>query len=201
MKTMKINLKSLALVALVFTAVFAVSCNKEDFAPEQSFSSEVELKKGRSVAPGTQSIAEIAIGAGFSELVNALVHVDTELGTTLVDMFLNGKDQYTVFAPTNDAFHALYAFLGVDGITEVDAELVKSVLFYHVAEGRRAANSVVPPVRPRSVETLLGVAFTVDSNGMITAVGNTANIVAADISASNGIIHVIDAVILPISVE
>lgn len=202
MKTMKMNFKSLALVALVFTAVFAVSCNKEDFAPEQSFTTEeVDLKKGRALAPGTSSIAQIAIGAGFSELVNALVHVDTELNTSLVDMFMNGTDQYTVFAPTNDAFEALYEFLGVDGITEVDAELVKNVLFYHVTEGRRASNSVVPPVRPRSIETLLGVAFTVDSNGMITAVGNTANIVAADISASNGIIHVIDTVILPISME
>lgn len=72
------------------------------------------------------------------------------------------------------------------------------VLLYHVTEGRRAANSVVPPVKDRTIETLLGSTFTVSSNGMITAVGNSASIVKADISASNGVIHVIDTVILPI---
>jgi len=148
--------------------------------------------------PGDQSIASIAIGAGFTELVGALSYVDDELDAGLVDLFLNGTDQYTVFAPTNDAFLALYEAFEVDEITEIDAGLVLDVLFYHVTEGRRASNSVVPPMKPRKIETLLGVSFSVDRDAMITAVGNTAYIVAPDISASNGIIHVIDAVILPI---
>ena len=148
--------------------------------------------------PGDQSIAAIAINDGFTELIGALSYVDDELDAGLVDLFLNGTDQYTVFAPTNDAFLALYEALGVDEITEVDAGLVLDVLFYHVTEGRRASNSVVPPMKPRKIETLLGVSFSVDRDAMITAVGNTAYIVAPDISASNGIIHVIDAVILPI---
>lgn len=203
MKTLKMNLKSFALIALVSTAVFAVSCNKEDdfVQAESAIFDEPMLKGGRSVAPGTQSIAAIAIGAGFSELVSALAYVDAELETGLVELFMNGKDQYTVFAPTNQAFENLYTALGIDDITDLPAELVKDVLFYHVTEGRRASNSVVPPVRFRNIDTLLGVPFTVDTNGKITAVGNTANIVAADISASNGIIHVIDAVILPIQVN
>lgn len=148
---------------------------------------------------GTESIAGIAIGAGFSELVEALVYVDQELNAGLVDLFSNGKDQYTVFAPTNDAFEALYSALGIDDITDLDAELVLNVLLYHVTEGRRGANSVVPPVKAREIETLLGETFTVDSMGKITAIGNTASIAAADISAKNGIIHVIDTVILPIN--
>jgi len=73
------------------------------------------------------------------------------------------------------------------------------VLLYHVVEGRRAANSVVPKKNNKNISTLLGVDFTVSPQAQITAVGNTANIVAADISASNGIIHVIDTVILPIN--
>ena len=148
---------------------------------------------------GHESIAEVAIGAGFSELVEALSFVDAELDAGLVNLFLNGKDQYTVFAPTNDAFEALYGALGVGDITDLPAELVLDVLFYHVTEGRRASNSVLPKSGVRTIETLLGETFTVDSNGMIKAIGNEANIAAADVSASNGIIHVIDAVILPIN--
>lgn len=59
-------------------------------------------------------------------------------------------------------------------------------------------NSVVPKQKPRVIETLLGETFAVNKDLSIDAVGNTANITAADISASNGIIHLIDAVILPI---
>ncbi len=153
----------------------------------------------RAPAPGDQSIAEIAIEAGFTELVGALVYVDEELDAGLVDLFLNGTDQYTVFAPTNEAFFALYGALGVDEITDLPAELVLDVLLYHVTEGRRAANSVVPPVRDRKITTLLGATFTVDRNAVITDIaGQEVNIVAANISASNGIIHVIDTVLLPL---
>jgi uncharacterized surface protein with fasciclin (FAS1) repeats len=149
--------------------------------------------------PGADSIAQIAIDAGFSELVGALVYVDTELDAGLVDLFMNGTDQYTVFAPTNAAFEALYLFLGIDGITDLPPELVLDVLLYHVTEGRRAANSVVPPARPRVITTLLGATFTVDRNAVITDLfGQHANIIGANISASNGIIHVIDTVILPL---
>ena len=154
----------------------------------------------RAPAPGPDPIAQIATDAGFSELVGALVYVDGELGTDLVGTFSTGTDQYTVFAPTNDAFEALYEALEVDGITDLPAELVADVLLYHVAEGRRAANSVVPPVRPRSVTTLLGASFSVDRNAVITDVaGQQINIVAPNISASNGIIHVVNGVLLPIS--
>jgi uncharacterized surface protein with fasciclin (FAS1) repeats len=115
-----------------------------------------------------------------------------------VNLFLNGKEQYTVFAPTDDAFDALYGALEIDAITDLPAELVLNVLLYHVTEGRRIAKSVVPPKKDRKIETLLGETFSVTSGGEIKAIGNTANIFAADISASNGIIHIIDAVILPI---
>jgi uncharacterized surface protein with fasciclin (FAS1) repeats len=159
----------------------------------------IEALYARAPAPGAQSIAAIAIAAGFTELVGALVYVDEELDAGLVELFLNGTDQYTVFAPTNEAFEDLYDFLGITEISDLPPELVLDVLLYHVTEGRRAANSVVPPVRPRSITTLLGATFSVDRNGVITDIaGQKVNIVAADISASNGIIHVIDTVLLPL---
>ena len=202
MKTMKMNLRNLALVAVVALGLITVSCDKQDdmFQDQNSSVQNADLKKGKAVSPGEKSIAAIAIEAGFSELVSALVYVDGAITPSpgLVNLFLNGTDQYTVFAPTNQAFMNLYDALSVEKISDLPADLVLNVLLYHVTEGRRAANSVVPPVNPRTIETLLGSSFSVDKSGMITAVGNTATIVTPNISASNGIIHVIDAVILPI---
>ena len=190
------------IMMLSAVVLIAASCEKEDPVimdnPEISDPSMMEVLKGAPVRGG-ESIAEIAINANFDELVSALIYVDEELNAGLVDLFLNRTDQYTVFAPTNEAFEALYETFGVDMISKLPAQTVYNVLLYHVTEGRRASNSVVPPVRPRTIETLLGESFSVDKNGMITAIGNTASIVAADISASNGIIHVIDTVILPIN--
>ena len=153
----------------------------------------------RAPAPGPDSIAKIAIDAGFTELVGALVYVDEELDTSLVELFSEGTDQYTVFAPTNEAFEDLYDFLGIDKISDLPPELVLDVLLYHVVEGRRAANSVVPPRMDRTMTTLLGATFSVDRTGTITDLfGQEAAIVAPNISASNGVIHVIDTVILPL---
>ena len=154
----------------------------------------------RAPAPGADSIAEIAIDAGFTELVGALAYVDEELDAGLVDLFLNGTDQYTVFAPTNDAFENLYDFLNIDEISDLPPELVLDVLRYHVVEGRRAANSVVPPRMDRTMTTLLGATFSVDRTGTITDLfGNEVEILDPNISASNGIIHVVDTVLLPLS--
>nr|WP_319511498.1 fasciclin domain-containing protein [uncultured Draconibacterium sp.] len=206
-----VSLRNLAFVAALIVSMAFISCEKEndDYIPQNEFSDDTALKAGKALPPGDASIAAIAIEAGFSELVGALFYVDGELGTELVDMFLNGTDQYTVFAPTNDAFQALYdseeleSLLGteVNGINDIPAEVVLNVLLYHVTDGRRAANSVVPKKNPKTIETLLeGATFMVDKDLKIWAVGNSANLVtpSVNISASNGIIHVIDAVILPI---
>jgi uncharacterized surface protein with fasciclin (FAS1) repeats len=161
-------------------------------------------------ARGTQPIAAIAINAGFSELVGALTYVDAQLNTGLVDLFLNGKDQYTVFAPTNQAFANLYGLLSgvlgttIDEITDVPASTVLAVLQYHVVEGRRFSGSVVPRLNERVITPLLGESFWVRSDLTIrdglTGLRTDAAIVSADLSASNGIIHVIDEVIVPASV-
>jgi uncharacterized surface protein with fasciclin (FAS1) repeats len=202
MKTLRSNSKSLAIAMILSVAIFAASCNKDEATAPNNVTASETLKNGNGApAPGDKSIAQIAIENGFSELVNALTYVDTALDAGLVELFLNGKDQYTVFAPTNDAFFNLYGALEVDEITDLPAPLVLDVLYYHVTEGRRASNSVVPKRGIRTIQTLLGESFSVDPQAMITAIGNTAYITAPDISASNGIVHIIDAVILPIEVE
>lgn len=175
--------------------------------------SELAVSESRAPAPGTDPIAAIAIDNGnFTQLVAALSYVDDALETGLVDLFLNGTDQYTVFAPTDDAFEGLYGLLSVvlgstvDEITDVPAEVVLDVLLYHVTEGRRAANSVVPKKGERTITPLLGETFGVRPDLTIrdglsgSGLRDDASIAAPNISASNGIIHVITQVIVPPSV-
>lgn len=174
------------------------------------------------VAPGSQSIAEIvseaasADPAEFSLLLDAVSYIaETNPDSALVAGLFD-NDQYTVFAPTDQAFLALVG--AVAGLLDQDilndegpfaaiddllgAGTVEAVVSYHVTEGRRASNSVVPPRRDRVITTLLdGATFSVSPSGVITAVGSTAIIGPANISASNGVIHVVDAVLLPIDLE
>lgn len=210
MKTNNFNLfgmlKAFTLIAAI--SIGTISCDNQEIdgindvnssKPPlgNNFNSTNKVSNG-APAPGDTPIAGIAVNAGFNELVGALVYVDQELNAGLVDLFANGKDQYTVFAPTDAAFKNLYIALNVDEITDLPATLVLDVLKYHVVEGRRAANSVVPKTGSREITTLLGAKFYVNNSGMITAIGNTATITTANISASNGIIHVVDTVLLPI---
>jgi uncharacterized surface protein with fasciclin (FAS1) repeats len=190
------TLKAFILIAAM--SMVTISCDNQEIEGMEAANSTATVagltSKSENSAPkkGDASIATIATEEGFTELVAALDYVG------LVPLFSEGKDQYTVFAPTNDAFYDLYDALGVTEITDLPATLVLDVLKYHVVEGRRAANSVVPKNGSRYITTLLGSDFSVDTNGMITTVGNTAKIASANISASNGIIHVVDTVLLPI---
>ena len=198
MKKFQLN-STTVITAVALFFIFMAGGNKEEMPALTGDvqTSGMALRKG-APSPGTKPIAQIAIDAGFSELVSALSYVDDSLNTGLVNLFMNGTDQYTVFAPTNQAFQNLYAALKINKISDLPPTLVRDVLLYHVVEGRRASNSVVPKVGTKTISTLLTVNFSVNPQGQITAVSNTANITTANISASNGIIHVIDAVILPI---
>jgi uncharacterized surface protein with fasciclin (FAS1) repeats len=195
------TLKAFILIAAMSMVI--ISCDNQEIQGMDAANSTATAagltSKSENSAPkkGDDPIAKIAIDADFNELVAALDYVG------LVPLFLEGKDQYTVFAPTDDAFKNLYIALSnetteITQITQLDSTLVLNILKYHVVEGRRAANSVVPKNGSRTITTLLGSTFSVDTNGMITAVGNTANITSPNISASNGIIHEVDAVLLPI---
>ena len=187
----------LTVVCVAFVGL--TSCDDDNETMEMSSVQNEEILAKSAKAPGEQSIATIAIGAGFTELVGALAYVDEKLGKNYIDLFANGKDQYTVFAPDNDAFGRLYAALGVTDITGIDAGLVEQVLLYHVVDGRRSSNSVLPKANYKTIETLLpGAYFMVDPSGNIKAVGNMSMITTPNISASNGVVHVISEVLLPI---
>ena len=140
-------------------------------------------------AENEQSIVQIAVGnEDFSTLVAALQAAD------LVEA-LSGEGPFTVFAPTNAAFAALPAGTVESLLLPENKDQLTAVLTYHVLAGETFAEGT--PAGTYALTTLQGedVELVVDSHGAVTVDG--ANVTTADIDASNGVIHVIDAVILP----
>jgi uncharacterized surface protein with fasciclin (FAS1) repeats len=134
----------------------------------------------------TQTIAAIAAGDGrFDTLVAALTAAD------LVDT-LNGAGQFTVFAPTDAAFAALPA--GTIDALLADKTALTNILLYHVVGGKALASDVVGQ---SSLNTLGpgSISVTVTEDGVF--LNDTVQIIITDIQASNGVIHVIDAVLIP----
>ena len=124
----------------------------------------------------------------FDTLITAVLAADPVVVNTL-----SGKGQFTVFAPIDDAFAALG--LTPDNVGSLDQETLTQILLYHVVRGRRDAGDVTTSDRIRSLQ---GTFFFPNSSATITdALGRDANIIVTDVPASNGIIHAIDAVILP----
>jgi len=136
------------------------------------------------------TIVDVATDSGdFPTLVAALQ-------ATGLDEVLSGEGPFTVFAPTEEAFGALLAALDVTAEELLaGTELLTSVLTYHVV-GVDAPASVVVTLDGQDVETVNGatVLVTVGDGGVLV---NEANVITTDIFGSNGVIHVIDAVLLP----
>ena len=147
--------------------------------------------------PGT--IVDVASGNDdFSTLVAAVTAAD--LAATL-----SGVGPFTVFAPTNAAFDKLPDGV-VDNLVANDAETLGSILTYHVVAGEVDAATLIAAIEGAGdegymVQTVNGTNLTatlVDGSVMLTdAVGGTATVTATDIDASNGLIHVIDTVLMP----
>jgi len=133
----------------------------------------------------------------FSTLVAALTRDD--LSVDFVSA-LSGEGPLTVFAPTNDAFQALLdSNMDWNALADIPASVLESVLLYHVTSAGNVRSTDLS--NGQSVPTLLtDNSFLIDLSGAtpaITATSNNANIVATDVQATNGVIHVIDTVILP----
>lgn len=142
------------------------------------------------ILPANKNIVQTAQSLpDFSILVEAVVAADLQ-GT------LSGTGPFTVFAPTNAAFTALLSELGISKQALLaDKALLTKVLTYHVVAGR-VLKSGVPIGAP--ITTVQGDTFTINASLAITDQrGRSANIVATDVLTSNGVIHVVDKVILP----
>lgn len=111
----------------------------------------------------------------------------------LVDA-LKGAGPFTVFAPTNAAFDALFTALGVSGIDDLTADQLTPILLYHVVSGNVRAvdvrSGMVPTLNPdASIDIMV--------SEMGVKLNETSNVVATDVQGTNGVIHVIDTVIIP----
>lgn len=133
------------------------------------------------------TVVDIATAnSNFSILVQAVVKAN--LVATL-----NGAGPFTIFAPDNAAFKTLFMQLGITGIADLTADQLTPILLYHVVNGNIRSNQLTDG----PVTTLNG---TIQITLMPTPkINGSANIIATDIQATNGVVHVIDAVLLPSS--
>jgi uncharacterized surface protein with fasciclin (FAS1) repeats len=132
----------------------------------------------------TKDIVETAVGAGsFNTLAKALEAAD------LIDT-LKGEGPFTVFAPTDEAFAKIPA--SELNALLADKEKLTAVLTYHVVAGRVLAKDVV---KLDSATTVQGSDVRISSADGVRV--NDANVIKTDIVASNGVIHVLDSVIIP----
>ena len=137
-------------------------------------------------AAGQKTIVGVAAGAGqFNTLVAAVK------AAGLVET-LNGKGPFTVFAPTDEAFAKLPAGTVENLLKPENKEKLVAVLTYHVLPGELMAADV----RTTNAKTVNGKKLAIKvHDGKVTVGG--ANVVKTDIDASNGVIHVIDAILIP----
>ncbi len=174
------------LATLLAFVLIAAACGDDDDEPVATGEPQVTEDAGDEML----DIVATAVGAGdFPTLVAAVE------AAGLVET-LQGEGPFTVFAPTEEAFAAALEALGITAEDLLaDTELLTSVLTYHVVAGKNLAADVVT-LDGQDVTTVNGATVAVSVDGD-TVMVNDATVVTVDIEASNGVIHVIDTVLLP----
>ena len=175
MKT--IGKKFLSFSAIALIAVFTLtSCEDDDPMPQVE-----ELDSIVTIAQATPSL---------SILVDALTQYPDLVSA------LSGEGNFTVFAPTNDAFTALLGVIGQTDLNNIPEDVVERILKYHVISG--AAIMSADLTDGQQAATLLGAddKITVGLDAMSVNINN-AMVTMADVEASNGIVHIVDAVLVP----
>jgi uncharacterized surface protein with fasciclin (FAS1) repeats len=182
---MKKNILSM-IAAVAICSVTMIACNNGETKTAETPSADT-LKEEVMAPVAPKDIVDVAIGSADHTTLVAAV---TAAG--LVET-LKGAGPFTVFAPTNAAFAALPAGT-VDGLLKPESkDALTKILTYHVVAGAVKAADLKDG---QKVKTLQGEELTVsikDGKVMI----NGANVTAADLTGSNGVVHVIDAVLMP----
>jgi transforming growth factor-beta-induced protein len=168
----------------------------------------------RTLLPATKNVVEIAVaasqaatGAEFGQLVAALTAVENDPNAANLITILSGPGPYTVFAPTDAAFASLYSLAGVANFDALVAAIgiptLEAVLKYHVL-GARVFSSDLPNLPSNVVATLggnitlnLGTLTITDTDAALSLGSADATITSTDILGTNGVIHVINQVLLP----
>jgi uncharacterized surface protein with fasciclin (FAS1) repeats len=177
----------LAAASLAALVVGITGCGGEETAaaeaPAQTMSTDTSM--GETSAPAEMNIVETAVAAGQFTTLTSLLQ-QTGLDKTLAE-----DGPYTVFAPTDKAF-AKVPKKTLDALA-ANPDQLKAVLLYHVADGEVKAADVATM---SSVATLNGASLPIKANDGVVRVGG-AKVIQADVMTSNGVIHVVDAVLIP----
>lgn len=175
------------MLAMAISVSGFVACGDAETTSTDAAAETSNVDTTTMVAPAAKDVVDIAIGSPDH---TTLVQAVTAAG--LVET-LKGAGPFTVFAPTNAAFNALPAGT-VDGLLKPESkDALTKILTYHVVSGSVKAADLKDG---QKVKTLQGEELTVsikDGKVMI----NGANVTAADLEGSNGVVHVIDAVLMP----
>ena len=183
----------LAMLGMVAVFTFS-SCEKEDDVMINPTPTEptADIVKLASTNPDLSILAEALTRAN---LVNAL----------------EGSGPFTVFAPTNDAFNQLVNDLGATNLDDISTDVLTNVLLYHVLSGKVTSTDIVPgyvntlSTGPDNNQVSLLIGYNDSSNKNAAAAVNTnilylnsdASVITADVMATNGVVHVINKVLLP----
>jgi uncharacterized surface protein with fasciclin (FAS1) repeats len=184
-------------MSLLLTAIMAISISAASFACEGNSTSASnvhlaantkEMKVTQEKSAKEMNIVQTAINAGsFSTLVSLLKEAD------LVKT-LEGKGPFTVFAPSDDAFKNVPADV-LNGLGK-DKTKLAAVLTYHVIAGIAVMAADVVKMDGQKVKTVNGQELTISVKDGKVMVDN-ATVITSDIKCTNGVIHVIDSVVLP----
>ena len=186
----------LPVAAVLALALTTAACGSDDTDTAAAASAPATTSASPSPSPSESAAADIvdtAVAAGdFTTLAAAITAA--ELTETL-----KGDGPYTVFAPTDAAFEKLPAGTLDTLLADPKGDLTQ-ILTYHVIEGEVMAEQVLT-LDGQKVKTVQGGEITVNVDGdkvsLTDAAGNTVNVTATDVDASNGVIHVIDGVLMP----
>jgi transforming growth factor-beta-induced protein len=173
---MHVPIRLFMTLALAMTFVFMSGCSDDDESPSQQAQSIVKIAQGNS---------------DLSSLVTALTKYP-DLVTTL-----NGSGAFTVFAPTNTAFDNLLTAIGQTSLDDIPEDVLKSVLEYHVITSGAVKST---QLTNGDVETANGEDIAVTTTGGVKLNG-TVSVTTADVEASNGVVHIVDAVLVPPSIK
>jgi|APFEC2959095136_1045048.scaffolds.fasta_scaffold00444_1 uncharacterized surface protein with fasciclin (FAS1) repeats len=193
-------MKIMHFAAVSVAALALAACSSEKTAETTTTDTTVVAADAPAAdaAPAGNIVVVAQGNPDFSTLVTAVTAA--ELGETL-----SGAGPFTVFAPTNAAFAKLPAGT-VEKLTTEDKETLKAILTYHVVSGSVDAATLTSAITAAgdagyTINTVGGGTLTakiVDGGVVLTdAAGNTSKVTATDVAASNGLIHVIDTVLMP----
>ena len=171
-------------VALVALALGVAACGGDDDSDSAAVPAPAQTEPA---AAAESDIVDTAVSAGsFTTLIAALEAAD------LADT-LRGDGPYTVFAPTDEAFAKLPAGTLDELLKPENKDQLTAILTYHVAEGSVASADLSDG---QTIPTLQGSELTVAISGGTVRVGD-GTVTTPDVAASNGVIHVVDTVLLP----